>query len=100
MAPGTAGALVNRRTDPGLFRQLSPRQSDRSRTHMKFVSLLAESDTQVIYQFGRLQSLTEWWQWFLLAVTCGLMLGFVFMMYRKDCVELPKGVAWGLTVLR
>lgn len=61
---------------------------------------LAQSDTQVFYQFGRFQTMTEWWQWFALGVLGIAMLAYVVVMYRKDCVELPRGIAWGLCLLR
>ena len=54
----------------------------------------------MFYQFGRLQTLTEWWQWFALGILSIAMMAFVVIMYRKDCVELPRGIAWGLCLLR
>jgi hypothetical protein len=63
-------------------------------------ALIAAADTQAFHQFGRLQSLTEWWQWFLLAAICAAILGFIVVMYWKDCVELSRGTAWGLCLLR
>lgn len=64
--------------------------------------LLAQGapDTQVFHQFARLQAMTEWWQWFVLGLICLALGAFVVVMYRKDSVELSRGVAWGLCLLR
>lgn len=67
---------------------------------MNLRALLAATDSQVFHQFARVQTFTEWWQWFLLALVCAAVLSFVVILYRRDCVELPRGLAWGLCLLR
>ena len=55
---------------------------------------------QTYHQFTRLQTLSEGWHWLLLLVICGLILSFVIVMYRRDCVELPVGTSIALMFLR
>lgn len=63
-------------------------------------TLFATADTQVFHQFGRLHSMNQWWQWFALAAIAVAVVVYVALMYRKDCVELPRGLACGLFLLR
>jgi hypothetical protein len=52
------------------------------------------------YQFALLQSFTEWWQMPLLLLVCLALVAFVVFMYRRDSVELRRGVGILLAVLR
>ena len=61
---------------------------------------LAEGGTNVYHEFVRLQSLTQWWHWLLLVLTCGAALAYVALLYRRDSAELPGGVRWLLLLLR
>jgi hypothetical protein len=61
--------------------------------------LLAQSSS-VYYQLGRLQSLSEWWHWLVLGAACLVVAVFVGYMYRRDSVELPRGLAVLLFTLR
>jgi hypothetical protein len=47
-----------------------------------------------------LQSFDEWWQKPLLVTVCVLVVAFVIYMYRRDSVELRRGVGVFLAVLR
>jgi hypothetical protein len=66
---------------------------------MMAAALLAQS-TGVFYQLARLQSLTEWWHWLVLVAIGVAIALYVSMMYRRDSVELPGGVAVLLLALR
>lgn len=63
------------------------------------MAALAQS-TGVFYQLARLQSLTEWWHWLVLAAVCVAIAVYVGFMYRRDSVELPRGLAVVLLALR
>ena len=54
----------------------------------------------IYYQLARLQSLTEWWHWLVLAAICLAVAVYVGFMYRRDSVELPRGTALVLLALR
>ncbi len=62
--------------------------------------VLAESSATIYYQFARLQLLSEWWHWLVLIATCLAIAAYVGWMYRKDSVELPRGLAVLLFTLR
>jgi FtsH-binding integral membrane protein len=53
-----------------------------------------------VYQFARLQVMTEWWHWLVLLLVCAGVLAYVVAMYRRDSVELPRSLSWLLTALR
>jgi hypothetical protein len=63
-------------------------------------SVLAEASATIHYKLARLQTLSEWWHWLLLAVAIVAVTAFVTWMYRKDSVELPRGFAVLLCTLR
>lgn len=62
-------------------------------------TLLAQS-TGIYYQLARLRSLSEWWHWLALAAVCLAVAAYVALMYRRDSVELPRGLAVLLFLLR
>lgn len=62
--------------------------------------VLAESSANIHYQFARLQALSEWWHWLVLIGLCLAIAVYVAWMYRKDSVELPRGLAVLLFTLR
>lgn len=62
-------------------------------------TLVAQTDT-VIHRFARLRSLTEWWEWLLLALVCIVIAAYSIWMIRRDSVELPRALAIVLTLLR
>ena len=61
--------------------------------------VLAESSANIYYKFGRLP-FGEWWQPLLLVAVCVAIGAYVAWMYRKDSVELPRGLAVLLFTLR
>lgn len=61
-------------------------------------SLLAQMRTT--YEFSRLQEYTERWHFLVLAVLCAAVVAFAVWMYRRDTVELRRGVSAVLLVLR
>ena len=62
--------------------------------------LLAQVSSQTYYQIEQLGSLVQWWHWLLLAVVVLAVLAIVAAMYWRDGVELPRGIAATLLVLR
>ncbi len=62
--------------------------------------LLAQISSQTYYEVEQLGSLVHWWQWLLLAAIVVAVLAVVAAMYWYDSVELPRGVAATLMVLR
>jgi hypothetical protein len=66
---------------------------------MQQLAMLAQS-TGTSYRFARLEALSEWWQWLLLVAVIVALGSFVVWMYRRDSVELPRGLAVLLCTLR
>ena len=66
---------------------------------MMSAAFLAQS-TGIYYQLGRLRSLSEWWHWLVLVAICIAVALFVAVTYRRDSVELPRGLAVLLFTLR
>jgi hypothetical protein len=62
--------------------------------------LLASETPSDFYQFARLQAMTEWWHWMLLTGLSVAVLVYVVFMYRRDSVELSRGLSWLLVLLR
>lgn len=62
--------------------------------------LLAEAATRTYFTLARLQYMTEWWHWLLLAVAALAAVAFIAVVYWMDSVELRSGVAASLFVLR
>ncbi len=64
--------------------------------------VLAEASATIHYKLSRLQTLIQsgWWQWFALLAAVLAIVTFVIWMYRKDSVELPRGLAILLCILR
>ncbi|GAB5405060.1 MAG: hypothetical protein Aurels2KO_32910 [Aureliella sp.] len=56
--------------------------------------------TEVSYQWLRLEQLDQWWHWLTLAVVVVILGGFTFLLYRRDSHELPRQVRTALLVLR
>ncbi|MDZ4820891.1 MAG: hypothetical protein SGJ20_18145 [Planctomycetota bacterium] len=62
--------------------------------------LIAEAGTRTRYEWTRLLTYTEWWQKPLLVLVCLLVVAYVIYMYRRDSVELKRGVGVLLAILR
>lgn len=62
--------------------------------------LLAENTSRTYYRFARLQAMSEWWHWLVLLAVCAAVMAFVASMYWRDSVDLRRGVAWSLVLLR
>jgi hypothetical protein len=63
-------------------------------------SLLADAATRTTYEWARWGSFSEWWQKPLLVAVCVAMAAYVLYMYRRDSVELRRGVGPVLALLR
>lgn len=62
--------------------------------------LLAEDTAGTFYQFARLQALSQWWHWLVLAGVCAAVVTYVWTLYRRDSVELPRSLHGALVALR
>lgn len=62
---------------------------------MIFEQLLVLAQSRVVYQWLRLEQLSQWWHWLLLAAILCAILAHVIAWYRKDWIDLsrPTGVA-------
>src|SRR5688572_30693460 len=69
---------------------------------MNIHPVLAEASATIHYKLARLQTFTQgdWWHWLALLVAVVAVATFAVWMYRKDSVELPRGLAILLCVLR
>ncbi|MEM8733246.1 MAG: vWA domain-containing protein, partial [Planctomycetota bacterium] len=56
--------------------------------------------TRVLYEWLRLQQLTEWWHWAGLVLVCVAIVGYILYWYRRDAVENLRPTGWTLTVCR
>src|SRR5436190_12618991 len=64
--------------------------------------VLAEASATIHYKLARLQAFTQgdWWHWLVLVAMALAVSTFVVWMYRRDSVELPRGLAILLCILR
>ena len=62
--------------------------------------LFAETSERTVYEFTRLYMMGQWWHWLALLATCIAISVLVGWLYRRDSVELRRGVRWTLLVLR
>src|SRR5206468_10317719 len=64
--------------------------------------VLAESSATIHYKFARLQTFAQgqWWHALLLIVAVVAVSAYAIWMYRKDSIELPRGLAVLLCLLR
>src|SRR5690554_2974868 len=62
--------------------------------------LIAEAATRSYFTVARLQYMSEWWHWLLLAAIALAATAFIAVVYWLDSVELRPGVAATLLVLR
>ena len=65
----------------------------------QFKLFAADAASEYI-QFARLQGMSEWWHWMVLVAVCAAVLSYVIVMYRRDGIELSRGLSWGLVALR
>ncbi len=63
-------------------------------------ALLGQAGERTFIEIGRVQSMTQWWQWVAVLAVCLLILAFVVFTYRRDSVELPTPLRILLTLLR
>ncbi len=56
--------------------------------------------SRTYYDLARLHSMTQWWHWMLLLAVCLGLLAWVTFVYRRDSVELPRGLFSLLLLLR
>jgi hypothetical protein len=55
---------------------------------------------RVYYEFSRLVAMEDWWHFALLAAVALAIIAYVYWMYRRDWVELPRPIGWSLLLLR
>ncbi len=58
------------------------------------------NDTRVYYQWMRLELLDQWWHWIVLGLAVIAVMAYTILWYRRDWVELPRGMGWALLLLR
>lgn len=56
--------------------------------------------TRVVYQWLRLEQLSQWWHWLLIAAIVVGIAGYVLTWYRRDGVDLPRPTGFALLILR
>lgn len=61
------------------------------------LTLFAQTTTEQVFQWGRIQTNTDWVLPIAATVAAGV---YVMVMYRRDAVDLPFWLAWPLTILR
>ena len=64
---------------------------------MQFLPLFAQSSSRTVFEWGRIQSNTDW---ILPVVVLAALLLFSRLLYRRDSVELPGWLSWLLTAMR
>ena len=62
--------------------------------------LLALAKERTFIEIARLQTMSQWWHWLVLLVACAAILIYVFVLYRRDTVELPRPLRFVLMLLR
>ena len=63
-------------------------------------TLMASSTARTFLEWARLRRLDQWWHWLLLIAVCLAVLSYAIRLYRRDAVELSRGVRWALLALR
>ncbi len=56
--------------------------------------------TNTYHQLTRLRMMSEAWHWLVLAVIVALVIAYVVAVYRRDSVELRRGISIALLLLR
>jgi hypothetical protein len=69
------------------------------RTDSLSIDLLAQAST-TYHQLTRLRVMSEAWHWLVLIIICVLIGAYVVVLYRRDSVELRRGISIALLVLR
>ena len=64
-----------------------------------FAPIIADVD-RTYHDFARLARMTEWWHWMTFVLICGTVIVYVAWIYARDGVELRRGVAASLLLLR
>ena len=54
--------------------------------------ILATADERIYYEWARVVAMDQWWHWFVLAGMVVLLAWLVVRVYRRDAVELPRGI--------
>ena len=57
-------------------------------------------DIRTIYELQPVLPIAEWWHWLITVVVVGLLIGWIFWLYRRDTVKLSRSIAWSLTAMR
>ncbi|MGE0608532.1 MAG: hypothetical protein AB7O62_15660 [Pirellulales bacterium] len=67
---------------------------------MLSVSLLAQASSRIRFEWARLESFSQGWQYAALYAVCAAIVAYVIYMYRRDSVEISPWVGGLLTLLR
>ncbi len=60
--------------------------------------LMKESGISI--QPMRFEVMDQWWHWLIMLVVMVTIVGYVVYWYRRDWIELPRGLGWALLWLR
>jgi hypothetical protein len=63
-------------------------------------AVIAQAGARTYFEFSRLQTMDQWWQWPLFVLATALLIVFVVALYRRDTRDLSRPVRWLLTILR
>ncbi len=65
-----------------------------------FAPTLGQVASRTYYEVARLSMLDQWWQWLVLLLIVLAIGGLVWLLYRLDGVDIPRGTRWALMLLR
>ena len=65
----------------------------------KIPAVFADS-TRTYFDLTRLHQMSQWWHWMAFLAVCLAVVFFVSFLYKRDSVELPKGIRYLLLMLR
>jgi hypothetical protein len=63
-------------------------------------SLTTLAQSRVVYQWLRLEQMSQWWHWLVLAAVILAVLGHVVFWYRRDWTDLARPTGFALMLLR
>jgi hypothetical protein len=57
-------------------------------------------DIRTIYELQPVLPISEWWHWLLIVAVIGMLIGWIYWLYRRDTVKLSRSISWALTAMR
>ena len=62
------------------------------------LGLITDTGSRTYFEFSRMQTMEQWWQWPLFFLLGILIILFVVALYRRDTEDLGRPLRWLLTV--